>query len=262
MGTLVCFHAHPDDESMSTGGSMARAADEGHRVVLVVATGGEHGEAPEDLAPGESLADRRRAETLRSADVLGVQRVVWLGYRDSGMTGWEQNQHPDSFHLAPLDAAAGRLADVLREERADVLTTYDWHGGYGHPDHVKVHHVGHRAAQLAGTAAVYESTMNRDFIIRTMAFAGSEGIDPDFDPSGPMDDGNPFGTPEAELTHAIDVSAWVERKRASITCHASQATDVGFFLSMPPEQFAIAFGTEWYIRAGAPAGPREGWLFE
>ena len=167
MATLVCFHAHPDDEAMTTGGTMARAAAEGHRVVLVVATNGEHGEVPEDLGPTarrSSIAGGRRPR--RSAAALGVDRVVWLGYRDSGMTGWEQNADPASFLQADVEEAAERLAAVLREEPADVLTTYDWHGNYGHPDHIKVHQVGHRAAELAGTPRVCEATMNRDAIVR------------------------------------------------------------------------------------------------
>jgi len=97
MGTLVCFHAHPDDESISTGGSLARASAEGHRVVVVIATNGDYGEIPEDLAEGETLVERRRAETLLSTAALGVHRLVWLGYKDSGMTGWEQNSDPESF---------------------------------------------------------------------------------------------------------------------------------------------------------------------
>ena len=109
MGTLVVFHAHPDDEAIATGGSMARAHAEGHRVVLVVATDGEHGEVPDDLADGETLADRRRAETERSAAALGVDRLVWLGYADSGMTGWEANLDEESFWKADVDEAAGRL---------------------------------------------------------------------------------------------------------------------------------------------------------
>ena len=262
MGTLVCFHAHPDDEAIATGGSMARASDEGHRVVLVVATNGDHGEVPDDLAPGETLMDRRRAETDRSAAVLGIHRVVWLGYADSGMTGWVQNDHEASFHQARLDEAAERLAVILREEQADVLTTYDWHGSYGHPDHIKVHHVGHRAAELAGTPTVFESTMNRDAMVRMMTAAGIDGPGDDFDPDGPSDDGNPFGTPEAQLTHQVDVGAWIDRKRASIAAHNSQVGDSSFFLQMPPEAFLMAFGTEWYIRKGAQPGLREGWLFE
>jgi LmbE family N-acetylglucosaminyl deacetylase len=262
MGTLVCFHAHPDDESISTGGTMARAAAEGHRVVLVVATNGEHGEVPDDLAEGETLIDRRRAETHRSADALGVGRVVWLGYSDSGMTGWDQNHHPGSFWQAPVDEAARRLAEVLREERCDVLTVYDWHGNYGHPDHIQVHRVGHRAAQLAAVADVFEATMNRDEMIRQFAMLREQGAPIDWDPNDPADDGNPFGTPESELTHSVDVSAFVEHKRASISCHKSQTTDAGFFMSMDPEQFALAFSTEWFTRPGAGHALRPGWLFE
>jgi LmbE family N-acetylglucosaminyl deacetylase len=259
MGTLVALHAHPDDESLTTGGSLARASAEGHRVVLVVATNGDFGEVPEDLAPGETLIDRRRAETMRSATALGIHRVVWLGYKDSGMTGWEQNSDPLAFLQAPIDEAAELLAAILREEAADVLTTYDWHGNYGHPDHVKVHTVGHRAADLAGTPAVYEATINRDAFVAMVA--GSDGFGPDFDPEGPADDGNPIGMPEAELTLRVDVSAYIERKRASIMSHVSQVTDTGTFLAMPDEVFAVAFGTEWFIERGAEPGLRDGFLF-
>ena len=148
-----------------------------------------------------------------------------------------------------------------------MVTVYDWHGNYGHPDHIKVHTVGHRAAELAGTPAVFESTMNRDAMKRFLDAARENGEvsgpdGEDWDPDAPADDGNPFGTPESELTHMVDVSPFVAVKRASIRCHKSQVTDAGFFSSMPDELFAIAFGTEWYIRAGAQHPLREGWLFE
>ncbi len=259
MGTLVALHAHPDDESLTTGGTLARASAEGHRVVLVVATNGDFGEVPGDLAPGETLIDRRKAETMRSAKALGVHRVVWLGYKDSGMTGWEQNADPLSFTQAPVDEAAELLAAVLREEAADVLTTYDWHGNYGHPDHVKVHAVGHRAADLAGTPSVFEATINRDALVAMVSV--TEAFGPDFDPEGPADDGNPLGMPEAELTLRVDVSAYVDRKRESIMSHVSQVTDTGAFLAMPDELFQIAFGTEWFIERGAPSGVRDGFVF-
>ncbi|MFZ9629211.1 MAG: PIG-L family deacetylase [Ilumatobacteraceae bacterium] len=267
MATIVCLHAHPDDESIATGGTLARAKAEGHRTVLVVATGGDHGEVPADLAPGETLVDRRRAETERSCEVLGVDRLVWLGYSDSGMTGWAQNGHPEAFVNAPIDEAAERLAAVLRDERADILTTYDWHGNYGHPDHIQVHRVGHRAAELAGTPRVLESTMNRDAMVRFFKMAREMGVAPepegeDWDPEGPADDGNPFGTPEAELTLAVDVSAFVEQKRRSIRCHVSQITDAGFFSQMPDEVFAMVFGTEYFIERGGTPPMRSGWLFE
>ena len=147
--TIVFLHAHPDDEASQTSGSMARAVDEGHRVVLVVSTGGDHGTVPDDLADGETLVDRRRRELAASARAIGVHRVEWLGYADSGMTGWEQNGHERRVRLRRPRRGGRRVAAVLDEEDADVAVGYDWHGGYGHPDHVKVHRVLHRAAALA-----------------------------------------------------------------------------------------------------------------
>src|SRR5690606_25864330 len=163
--TLVCFHAHPDDEVLTTGGTMAAASRAGHRVVLVVATGGEEGEpVPGVLDEGESLEERRALEVQRSADILGVHAVYFLGYRDSGMMGEESNDRADAFWKAPVDEAAEQLAVILRSEGCDVLTVYDDHGNYGHPDHVQVHRVGHAAARLAGVEVVYEATMNRDHV--------------------------------------------------------------------------------------------------
>ena len=272
MGTLVCLHAHPDDECISTGGTMARAAEEGHRVVLVVATNGEHGEVPDDVRDGESLADRRRAETDASAAALGVHRVVWLGYQDSGMTGWDGNHDQQSFHQADLDEAGERMAAILREERADVFTIYDWHGTYGHPDHVKVHHVGRRAAELVEhDLRVLEATANRDAMAAMITAAQESGVDmgtPDtdadveFDPSAPADDGNPFGEPESVLTLRVDVTDRMAAKRAAMRCHRSQITDSSFFLEMPDEVFALAFGVEWFIEHDRTPPYRDGWIFE
>ncbi len=271
MGTLVCFHAHPDDEVISTGGTIARAAAENHRVVLVVATNGDHGEVPDDLGPGETLVDRRRAETEASAAALGISRIVWLGYTDSGMTGWEQNDDPASFMLAHPDEAAERLAAVLREESADVLTIYDWHGNYGHPDHIAVHRVGAAAGRLVPSVRVLEATMNRDAFSRMIDMMREAGISreatedgepEEFDPNGPADDGNPMGMPEAELTLAVDVTDHVAAKREGMRCHRSQISDTSFFLEMSDEVFALAFGTEWFIEHDATPPVRHGWIFE
>src|SRR5260370_29481014 len=167
MDTLVSFHAHPDGGCIACGGIIRKAADQGHRVVLVVATRGEQGEVAEgSLADGEQLWERRVAETHASAEILGAQRVEFLGYTDSGMMGTPANAAPGSFWTAPVDEAAKRLAAILDEERADVLTCYDDNGGYGLPDHTQVHRVGMRAAELAGTRPVFPSTMNRDQIRR------------------------------------------------------------------------------------------------
>ena len=263
MATLVFVHAHPDDEASQTAGSMARAVAEGHRVVVVYATNGDHGDRPDDLAAGETLVDRRRVEAARSNRVIGTHRVVWLGYADSGMHGWDQNDHEASFARADVEEAAGRLAEVLREERADLVTGYDWHGGYGHPDHVKVHAVVKRAAELAGTPRVLEATMNRDVTRLQFQTAVAAGLaDESWDPDKPMDDGNPLGTPEAELHWAVDVSPWIGVKRAALASHASQVSDAGMMIAMPEEAFAAMFGVEYYVEAGRPDGVVPGWFLD
>ncbi|MGG5259634.1 PIG-L family deacetylase [Phycicoccus avicenniae] len=262
MSTIVFLHAHPDDEASQTSGSMARAVDEGHRVVLVVATGGEHGTAPADLAPGETLVDRRRRELEASARAIGLHRVEWLGYSDSGMTGWEQNSHEGAFTAADLDEAGRRFAAVLDDEDADVAVGYDWHGGYGHPDHVQVHRVLHRGAELAARRPrVLESTMNRDAMREMFEAARAAGMEDDWDPDAPMDDGNPMGTPAAELHWRVDVRPLIERKRAALASHASQTSDVGMMLAMPPEVFTAAFGFEHFVEPGRSEAMVEGWPF-
>ncbi|MDC5698545.1 PIG-L family deacetylase [Intrasporangium calvum] len=263
MATLVFVHAHPDDEASQTAGSMARAVADGHRVVLVVATNGDHGDAPDDLADGETVVERRRAELAASVAAIGLHRVVWLGYADSGMSGWDQNDHEESFVRADLDEAAARVAEVLREEQADIVTGYDWHGGYGHPDHIKVHAVVERAAALAGTR-VLQVTMNRDELRRgfqAAAAAGAPGAE-EWNPDRPMDDGNPLGMPEAELHWAVDVSAYLDVKRAALAAHASQASDAGMMLAMPEDVFAAMFGVEYFIEPGREAGMVPGWFLD
>ena len=255
MGVLVCFHAHPDDESIATGGVMRRAADEGHEVVLVVATQGEEGEVEDGfLDPGESLEARRIKETFASAEVLGVKAVEWLGYRDSGMMDTPTNDNPDCFWQADVEEAADKLAAILRAFEADVLTIYDSHGNYGHPDHIQVHRVGMRAAALYGRVEVFEATMNRDHIVRNMRAVMQENADnpgdlPDID----SPDFN-LGVPESQITTRVDVSAYVDVKRASMRAHASQISEQSFFLSLPDDAFTMAFGQEWFVHHGA--GPK------
>ena len=258
VATLVTFHAHPDDEAIATGGTMAAAAADGHRVVLVVATGGEVGEVDDGfLADGETLGDRRRVETFDAAEQLGVHRVEFLGYHDSGMMGEPTNDDPACFWQADVDEAATKLAALLEEESADVLTCYDDHGGYGHPDHIQVHRVGHRAAELAGTPRLYESTMNRDRMLAMRDEAAKAGID--FGPDQDDDDFDldSFGTPEVEITTAVDVAAHLQAKKAAMAAHASQIAEDSFFMQLPDEAFAMAFGVEHYIRVGASRGANE-----
>jgi LmbE family N-acetylglucosaminyl deacetylase len=253
MATLVTFHAHPDDESIGVGGVMRKAADEGHRVVLVVATRGENGEVPDGfLADGEQLWQRRVVETQAAADILGVQRVEFLGYTDSGMMGTPTNDTPGSFWTASVDEAAAKLAAILREENADVLTVYDDNGGYGHPDHIQVHRVGIKAAELAGTPRVYQNTMNRDQILRGRVF-----MDATTDDMPDIEGRDNFGKPEEVITAAVDVSKYLDTKRAAMRAHASQISDSSFFLAMPMEAFSYGFGTEWFIRDGQGPGITE-----
>jgi LmbE family N-acetylglucosaminyl deacetylase len=262
MSTLVAFHAHPDDECITTGGTLAKAVDDGHRVVLVYATRGEVGEAPDGiLAPGESLVDRRRREVMASAEALGVHRVEFLGYRDSGMQGTPDNEHPASFWRADVDEAADRLAAILRDEAADVLLAYDVNGNYGHPDHVQVHRVGVAAAERAGTAQVLEATISRERVrafIEQMVAAGAATRDdmPDLD-----DPDQPFGMPDELITTRVDVRPWAERKLASMAAHETQVGDLGPFLAMPLEVFREAMGTEFFIRRGVPPDHRDDDVF-
>lgn len=242
MSTLVCFHAHPDDEAIQTGGLMAKAAAEGHRVVLVCATRGEQGE-PQDgvLAPGEELWQRRIEELKVSAELLGADEPILLGYEDSGMMDEPANENPACFWQADHDEAVERLATILRDVDADVLTIYDNHGGYGHPDHIKVHTVGRAAADVVGIEHVYEATVNRD-AMRTMIEAARASGELDDEDEGP--DTETFGTAEKDISYSIDVRDFVGQKKGSMLAHRSQIGPDSFFLTMPDEAFAMAFGTE------------------
>lgn len=253
MTTLVCFHAHPDDEAIATGGVMAKAAAAGHRVVLVVATRGEQGEpVPGVLDEGEHLWQRRVVETHASAEILGAERVEFLGYEDSGMMGEPTNDNPACFWQADIEEAAERLAAILRDVDAGVLTIYDDHGGYGHPDHINVHRVGRRAAELVGLGEVYQGTMNRTRIVAMMeANRNSDEPSPDLPDNDRDFDTEAFGSPEEIITHAIDVSDFITLKKRSMEAHASQISEESFFMKMPDEVFAMAFGTEWFIKLDA-----------
>jgi LmbE family N-acetylglucosaminyl deacetylase len=260
--TLVAFHAHPDDECITTAGTLAKAVDDGHRVVVVYATRGEHGEVPEGLLrPGESLVERRMDEVRRSTEAIGVHRVEFLGYGDSGMMGTPENDDPASFWQADVDAAAARLAAILRDERADVLLVYDVNGNYGHPDHIQVHRVGVRAGEQAGVPHVLEATMNRD-VIRAFITMLVENGDASWDDVPDLD--NPdvqFAMPDEIITTRVDVRPWAERKRASMEAHETQVGDLAPFLAMPFDVFRASMGTEYFIRRGVPADHRDDDVF-
>jgi len=171
------------------------------------------------------------------------------------MMGEPTNDFPYSFWQADVERAATRLAAILVEEEADILTVYDDNGGYGHPDHIQVHRVGLRAAQMAGTADVFQGTMNSDHIRRTIeavrAQMAADGVEaPDGAPGLDEVDRSTFGKPEVELSHAVDVSDLIATKRASMVAHESQIATDSWFLTMGDDAFAAAFGTEWFIHTG------------
>ena len=265
MATAVFFHAHPDDEALSTGGTMLLASRAGHRVVLVCATDGSRGETPgldgSEASTAGELAVIRAAELQTAADLLGVHRLEMLGYGDSGMRGDPANEDPDCFWQADLEEAAERLAAILTEERADLVTCYDANGTYGHPDHVMVHRVGVRAAELAGVGLVYEATLHRDHFRASMKELMRLAAEAGFDLSGDQDqsefeaelDEGTIGVDGALVTHHIDVAATLDRKRAAFRAHASQIPSDSFMVSLPDLAFEMAFGTEWFIRRGHAA---------
>ena len=257
--TLVCLHAHPDDEALLTAGTLARAVAEGHRVILVMATDGAAGLA--DTAPGTELAERRAVELDRSSRALGVHRVVRLGYPDSGV-------HPahDGFASVPVAEPAGRLAEVLAAERADLLIGYDARGGYGHPDHLRVHQVARQARELVGgRLALLEATVDRTALLRALWLLDKARLaPPDFRP----DRMRTAYTARADLSHRIDVRPFLAAKRAAMAAHASQAgggADVrtlAYCLKLPRPLYRLAFGTEWYADPDRPAGrPVSGDIF-
>ncbi|MGV1009359.1 MAG: PIG-L deacetylase family protein [Dermatophilaceae bacterium] len=242
--TLVAFHAHPDDEALTTGGTLAKAAAAGHRVVLVTATDGAVGLASSRYAG--TLADTRRAELLASAAVLGVARVELLGYADSGLGPVRRPDPPGQvcFSRASVEQAAERLAELLREESANVLLSYDRNGGYGHPDHVQVHRVGALAATLARTPRLLEVAVDR----RTARIMAPRGFAVQAVPAP---------------THVVDVRAWIEVKREAVRAHRSQLTSEGWLprnnamlLRLPGAVLRRVMGWERYVdpsrHTGAP----------
>lgn len=182
--------------------------------------------------------------------MLGVSAVHFLDYVDSGMMGTPTNDAAESFWQADPEEASRRLAAILTEETADVLTVYDSNGGYGHPDHINVHRVGVRAAELAGTPLVYEATINRDEMQRMMAEARRSGLNLGLDDDGGPGEDAELGVPADQITTAVDVSSVIDRKRASMRAHGSQISEQSFFLAMPEDVFGRAFGTEWFTRRG------------
>jgi N-acetyl-1-D-myo-inositol-2-amino-2-deoxy-alpha-D-glucopyranoside deacetylase len=265
--TLLCVHPHPDDESIACGGVLARSAAEGHRTVVVTCTGGEAGENLAGIDLGdEDLATHRRRELRDALAELGTDAHVWLGYRDSGMAGTDENEHPESFVRAEVEDAARRLAAVVRRERPQVVVSDDADGTYGHPDHVQAYRVTVRAVELAAdpqldldglapwqVAKRYVHTIARSRMLQGHAALLSAGLASPFG-EGPIErpEDLPFGSPDAAITTVVDVAGYLDRKRAALRAHRSQIGEDSFFLNTPEEQIAWFFGQEEFVLEDGP----------
>src|SRR5215212_9651937 len=223
--TLMAVHAHPDDEAIGTGGVLARAAAEGIRTILVTCTGGEVGEiAPDTGVSAEALGEVRERELREACKILGITHLELLGYRDSGMVGTADNEHPDAFAQADLSAATARLAELVRTYRPQVLVTYDENGFYGHPDHINAHRITVGAYDVAGDpnhaseggqepwapAKLYYTAVAKSAFKQFGERLRELGIEP------PMGDGEEreepsWGTPDELITTVVDVSDHVEQ---------------------------------------------------
>lgn len=238
--TVVALHAHPDDEAIFTGITLRRLADAGARVVLVLATSGDMGESRLPLAAGETVARRRVTELENAAALLGVDRLVLLGRRDSGLPGWASTRHPMAFAGAEPLSMASRIAELVDAEGADTLIYDDESGIYGHPDHHAAHIVGAIAVELTG-ATGYQMTVDREHLHLAA-------------PDGHLVHGAArsaavaFGRATAEITLAVaGDERHLEIKRAAIAAHASQIGPEHL-----PADLAPAYGYEWFLRSGAP----------
>jgi LmbE family N-acetylglucosaminyl deacetylase len=249
--TLMAVHAHPDDEALGTGGILAHYADEGVRTVLVTCTNGELGDGPGGVKPEDPAHDEgavvpiRLQELKASCEVLGVTHLELLGYHDSGMEGWPQNDAAGSFWQTPVEVAGHRLADLMRTYRPQVVVTYDQNGFYGHPDHIQANRVTHAAIDECGIPAkLYYTAVARSTLRGFGEMLAEAGVD------SPIDvDANPdFGTPDELITTTVDCSAVVGRKFASLAAHGSQSDNI-FFLQMGEDKFSAVMGNESFVRA-------------
>jgi N-acetyl-1-D-myo-inositol-2-amino-2-deoxy-alpha-D-glucopyranoside deacetylase len=251
--SLLLVHAHPDDESIGTGATMAKYAAEGARVTLVTCTLGELGEIiPPDLRhlfPDE-LGQHRIVELDRACQALGVADHRFLGgegrYRDSGMMGLPDNDDPRCFWQADVDEAAGALAKVIDEVGASVIVTYDANGFYGHPDHIQAHRVASRAREVAGgTAKLYATAIPRSVFARAVELPADSWFARNRDLS--------VSVPDDQVTTEVDGSAYFGAKRDAMRAHETQVTIDGDYFALSNEVGQRILAAEYYTQL---AGPR------
>jgi LmbE family N-acetylglucosaminyl deacetylase len=245
--SIVFFHAHPDDEAIFSGGTMARLARAGHHVVVVMATSGGRGQAivttvgDDDTAP-PGLPEQRERELAEACRILGVSRLVLLSYEDSGVEPTrESGARP--FCDIPIEEVAPRVASVLSEERASALVVYDEGGIYGHPDHVHVHSVGIAAARLAAVPTVYEMTLDREYL----HFVDTHLIDHARESLPHIEH---IGVPTVYVSTTVDVRMVLAQKKSAITAHASQVQPSSSVMRLSEASFREVYGYEWFVRRG------------
>jgi len=267
---VMFVHAHPDDETIATGATMAHYVAAGAHVTLVTCTLGEEGEihvpALAQLAAAEAdqLGGYRVAELDAACEALGVTDHRFLGgagrYRDSGMMGTPANEHPRCFWRADVDEAAKELVAIIEEVRPQVLVTYDPNGFYGHPDHIQAHRVAMRAAEMAtatglGPAKIYWTAVPRSVMQAGMA-AFRESSNNPFEGTAPDD--IPFGTPDEEVAARIDAHEQHDKKIAAIRAHATQIPTTSWLYSIAGNFGEEFMGVEYYSLAAGERGPGEG----
>ena len=272
--TLLAVHAHPDDESSSTGGTLARYSAAGTRTLLVTCTGGEVGEISNpSLARPETLAAVRAQELAEAIRILGISRAIALGYRDSGMAGTPDNTHPDSFHQADFEEATRRVVAIIRQERPQVVVTYDENGGYGHPDHVRAHQVTVAAFQAAGDprsfpdlgspwtpSKLYYVVWPRSMVEGFRQAFREAGIESPFgtreEDAEATENAEPGGVPDELVTTAVDVSAYWDVKWTALLAHKTQIDPQGIFFRLPLERLRELWSYEYFRRVVGPGTVR------
>ena len=273
---MLLVHAHPDDESIGTGATMAKYAAEGAGVTLVTCTLGELGEIipPElaHLAPDADggLGEYRIGELAAACAALGVTDHRFLGgpgrWRDSGMMGLPSNDAPGCFWQADTGEAARELLRVIREVRPQVLISYDSNGFYGHPDHIQAHRVARRAFELADglVSKFYATALPRSVLVGAVEAMRQRQQDGNFPGGGPdfrtvesVDD-FPFGVPDEDVTTEIDATAYLEQKLAAMHAHATQIAVDSPFFTFSDGVGQRAFGREYYTLLAGPRGRGSG----
>jgi LmbE family N-acetylglucosaminyl deacetylase len=254
MPTLMAVHAHPDDEGIQTGGVLALAAQRGFKTVLVTCTNGEMGDSPDGLKPESdghntaSTAELRLRELRKACEALSITDLELLGYRDSGMMGWPQNDDPTCFWRTPLEEATTRVAELMERHRPDVVITYDDKGLYGHPDHIQAHRATLAAAERTGIPQkFYEIAFPLSLMKAFAEMQRQARKDQPAEPGPEHEEDRVFGTPDELITTTIDVTSAWEAKKASITAHQSQMANFDF-LKMDEELVKGAFGKEHFVR--------------